>query len=129
MRQVSISIPGADHANAPIPLACRIGSMLVSSAIPGRDAATGKIPDDPKEQARLCFENTKAVLAKAGMDIGDVIRMTVLLTSDEYRDLVNEHWLAWYPDPARRPARHALVTPLRGKMVIQLEIWAVGKDG
>jgi hypothetical protein len=38
---------------------------------------------------------------------------------------VNREWLACFPDPHDRPARHVLIHALPGAMQIQLEIIAV----
>jgi 2-iminobutanoate/2-iminopropanoate deaminase len=41
------------------------------------------------------------------------------------REHVNREWLAAFPDPADRPARHTLIHPLRGAALMQVEIVAV----
>ena len=127
MRQKSIEVEGLQH-NAPIPLGCRIGPIFASSGIGGRDPATGKMPAEPDRQAFHCFDNLKRVLAAAGLDLGDVVKMTVFVADESHRDAVNKYWLECYPDPHQRPARHSLVMPLRGGMVVQLEVLAVAKD-
>ena len=38
-------------------------------------------------------------------------------------------WLQHYPDPERRPARHALVMSLRGGMLVHIEALAVAAEG
>lgn len=50
------------------------GRLLVTSGQLGI-AANGTIPDGTEGQAVLCFEAIKAILADAGMDFGDVIRI------------------------------------------------------
>ncbi len=127
MRQLSIEVEGLAH-NAPIPLGCRIGAIFASSGIPGRDPATGRIPPEVERQAFHCFDNMKRVLAAAGLDAGDVVKMTVFMTDEAHRDAINIHWNQLYPDPHRRPARHALVMPLRGGMQVQIEVLAVAKE-
>ncbi len=127
MRQKSIEIEGLGHA-APIPLACRVGPVLATSGIGGKDPATGKLAPDADAQARQAFENLNAVLAKGGLGLGDVVKLTVFVADDKYRDAINTYWLQCYCDPARRPARHTLVMPLRGGMLVQLEALAVAKE-
>jgi len=68
------------------------------------------------------------VLQKGGLDLGDVVKLTVFVADDKFRDAVNVYWLQCYPDAARRPARHTLVMPLRGGMLVQLEALAVAKE-
>lgn len=40
----------------------------------------GAIPEDVEAQAELCFLNIGAVLAAAGMDFGDVVRLSAYVT-------------------------------------------------
>jgi 2-iminobutanoate/2-iminopropanoate deaminase len=127
MRQQSIEVEGLAHS-VPIPLACRVGPILATSGIGGKDAETGKLPPEAGAQARHCFENLKAVLAKGGCDIGDVVKLTVYIADEAHREAIAKPWLECFPDPHKRPARHALVMPLRGGALIQLEALAVAKD-
>ena len=128
MRQKSIEVEGLSHHGAPIPTACRVGPILVTSRIMGKDPDTGHMPSDPEAQAELCFKNLKRVLSAGGMDLGDVVKLTVYLVSDSYRTAVNKPWNEYYPDPAHRPTRDSLVMPLRGANLIQIEAWAVAKE-
>jgi 2-iminobutanoate/2-iminopropanoate deaminase len=93
----------------------------------GKDPDTGHMPSDPESQAEMCFANLKRVLAAGGMDLGDVVKLTVYLVSDSYRTAVNKPWNEHFPDPAKRPTRDSLVMPLRGANLIQIEAWAVDK--
>lgn len=128
MRQKSIEVEGLSHHGAPIPTACRVGPILVTSRIMGKDPDTGQMPSDPESQAELCFANLKRVLKAGGMDLGDVVKLTVYLVSDSYRTAVNKPWNEHFPDPAKRPTRDSLVMPLRGANLIQIEAWAVDKS-
>jgi len=125
-RQKSIEIEGLGH-NAPIPMACRVGPVLMTSGVGGRDPKTGKTPEDADGQARNAFNNLKAVLAAGGLGLGDVVKITVYVVDDKYRNEINKYWEECYPDPHKRPARHTHVTALRG-VLLQLEAFAVAKD-
>ncbi|WP_246295011.1 RidA family protein [Piscinibacter koreensis] len=125
MRQKSIEVPGLSHASAPIPMACRVGPVIATSGIGGKNAVTGELPADAGAQAANCFENLKAVLRAGGMGMGDVVKVTVYIADEAHRAAVNAPWLEHYPDPHRRPARHALVIQLRGGMLVQIEALAV----
>jgi enamine deaminase RidA (YjgF/YER057c/UK114 family) len=83
-RQQSIEVENIGHA-APIPVACRVGNTLATSAIGGRDLKTGKLPPDGDTQARNAFESLKVILAKGGMGLGDVIKITCFVTDDNPR--------------------------------------------
>src|SRR5215831_3013498 len=126
-RQV-LQLPGVSHS-APIPLGVRIGDHIWTSALMGMDPATETIPDSPEEQARLVFENLEALLKVGGAGRGDIAHVTVFLSSNEHRVLLNDQWLAWYPDPLDRPARHVIVGPLPQNAVIQLEVVAAITSG
>jgi 2-iminobutanoate/2-iminopropanoate deaminase len=123
-RQQSIDVEGIAHG-APIPVASRVGNMLATSAISGRDPKTGKVAPDADGQARLAFENLKIILAKGGMGLGDVLKVTCFVTDDNFREALNKYWLECWPDAAKRPARHTLVMPLRGGLLLQIDALAV----
>ncbi len=44
--------------------------------------ADGTIPDDFEAQAEVCFENVLAILAEAGMDAGDLVRINSYLVDE-----------------------------------------------
>ena len=127
MRQRSVHVEGLAHG-APIPLGCRVGPIFASSGIGGRDPADGKLPADVETQARNAFANLRRALAGAGLDLGDVVKVTVFVAEEKMRDAVNPPWLECWPDPGRRPARHTLAMALRGGQLVQLEAWAVAKE-
>ena len=120
----SIEVPGASH-NAPIPAAARVGNVLCSSAIAGKDAATGLLPPDAATQAQLAFSNLKTLLQAGGATLSDVVKLTVYIKDNSVRDAINAQWLACFPDPHDRPARHILVYELQHGMWLQLEAMAV----
>ena len=123
-RQQSIDIEGIAHG-APIPVASRVGNVIATSAISGRDPKTGKLAADADGQARLAFENLKTILAKGGMGLGDVVKITCFVTDDGFREAINKYWSECYPDEHKRPARHTLVLPLRGGVLLQIDALAV----
>jgi 2-iminobutanoate/2-iminopropanoate deaminase len=125
-RQV-ISLPGLTH-KAPIPLGVRVANLLFSSAINGRDTATGEYPPDIRDQARLAFENMASLVRAAGGDTGDIAHVTVFLKNRDDKKFVDDQWLAMFPDPEDRPARHAVTAERSGSMLVQLEIIAVLGD-
>ena len=120
----SIDVPGASH-KAPIPAAARVGNILCSSAISGKDAATGVLPADAGAQARLAFANLRALLAAGGATLADVVKLAVTITDNTVREAINTEWLACFPDPHDRPARHITVHELQHGMWLQLEVMAV----
>lgn len=120
----SINIPGFRHAN-PIPNASMIGGLLMSGVILGVDAGTGKLPPSMKEQCGNVFAHVQSVLAEAGCTLDDVIKMTVWLKDPSDRTALNEEWTRLFPDPASRPARHALPHLGGGDALILCDVVAV----
>lgn len=116
----SIDVPGIGH-KAPIPLGARVGPLLCSSAISGKDPATGGLASTPAAQVAQAFANLRALLAAGGATLEDVARLTMTLADDSLRDEVNRHWTECFPDPADRPARHIGVQALGHGMAVQLE--------
>ena len=123
LREV-ITIPGMPHG-APIPNGAKIGNMVFSSAISGRDVEKKVLPEDPDEQAAAMFRNLRTFMEKAGGTPDNIAHMTVFMKDEKYRDNVNTEWLKMFPNEDDRPARHALKAELRGGMLFQIEVIAV----
>ncbi len=120
----SIDVPGASH-KAPIPAAARVANILCTSAVSGKDPASGQLPADVGGQVRNAFANLRAVLAAGGASLDQVVKFSITLHDDSVREAVNAEWLAAFPDPQDRPARHITVHPLQHGMLLQLEVIAV----
>ncbi len=123
----SVNVPGIGH-NAPIPLGARVGKLLCSSGISGKDATTGTLPPDPLRQTVLAFANLEALLAAGGATLGDVAKLTIYVKDNTLRDAINVEWQRCFPDPQDRPARHTLVHDLQHGMALQLECLALIRD-
>jgi enamine deaminase RidA (YjgF/YER057c/UK114 family) len=122
-RRRTIDLEGIAH-NAPIPMAAVIENLLATSAIFGADRRTGQIPESAEDEIACLFDNIRALLDAAGGSCDDILRMGVLLRETSLRKIVNENWLAMFPDEADRPARHITVVadlPVRA----QIELLAV----
>ena len=110
-------------------MACRIGSIVMSSGISGIDPQTGKVPSDIDEQCRLMFANVRRVMESVGGSPDDIIKMLVWSKERSYKNNVNKEWLAMFPDEHSRPARHTMIyTHFAGSVLIQCEITAVLSD-
>jgi 2-iminobutanoate/2-iminopropanoate deaminase len=100
----------------------------MSSGISGIDAATGKLVEGAAEQARCAFENMRSLVVNGGGCLEDVLRLTVHVRDDSMREHVNTHWLAFFPDPEDRPARHIVVHAPQGQALLQLEVVALVQE-
>ena len=108
MPRQSIDAASFTHAN-PIPGACRIGPLLVSSVIVGRDPGTQHVPDTAEAQYQNLFHHIGEFLTAAGADWRHLAKITFFVPDIAFRDACNPVWLEHFPDPASRPARHTQV--------------------
>jgi len=119
----SIDLPGASH-KAPIPAAARVGNILCTSAVAGKDAE-GQLPSDLSAQSRNAFANLRAVLQAGGASSADLVKLSITIKDNTVREAINAEWLACFPDPHDRPARHIVVQDLQHGMWLQIEAMAV----
>ena len=125
----SIHVDGVSHGGAPIPMGARVDNVIYTSAVSGIDPATSKLAAGSAAQAVHAFMNLRSLLANAGSSLDDVVRMTVYIKDNEVRVHINDQWMACFPDPEDRPARHVLVYDLQHGMELQIEAVAVVRGG
>jgi enamine deaminase RidA (YjgF/YER057c/UK114 family) len=103
-----------------------IGNLMMSSGIFGRDPETRKAPDDIEGQCKWLFANVRRVMEAAGGSTDDIIKMVVWAKDKSFKDVMNKEWVAMFPDPHSRPARHTMIYGnFFGNILIQCEIVAV----
>ena len=105
-RRKSIEIDSFRHAN-PIPNASRIGNLVMSGVILGRDPGTGEYPPSLAGQAALVFRFMRETVEAAGGTVDDILKVNFYLKDASDRAALNELWTAMFPDPEARPARHS----------------------
>ncbi|HWJ85654.1 MAG TPA: RidA family protein [Cellulomonas sp.] len=123
-RRVSVELAGFGHAN-PVPVASRIGPLLASGVLTGRDPVTREMPAGIDEQCANVFTHVRALLAAAGGTPDDVLTMTFVLVDYRDRDALNREWTAMFPDAAHRPARKVLAGTLDRGGLVQCDLLAV----
>ena len=64
------------------------GDWCFVAGVTGYDYATMTIPDDALDQARNCFATIRKVLAEAGFDIADVVRVQYTITDPACADAI-----------------------------------------
>jgi 2-iminobutanoate/2-iminopropanoate deaminase len=99
-----ISSPDAPAAIGPYSQAIRTGNLLFISGQTSVDPATGKVvPGGPAAEAEQCLKNVRAILRAAGMDMPNVVKVTVFLTDMAHFASVNEVYAKAFsaPFPAR----------------------------
>lgn len=67
----------------------------------------------------------QSLLEVGGAALSDVVKLTIYIKDNATREAINTEWLAYFPDPHDRPARHILIHDLQHGMFLQLEIMAV----
>jgi len=102
----SIDIDGFVHKN-PIPNASRIGNILMTGIIYGKDSRTDTIPDTMDGQCALVFEHMKSVVEAAGGTTENILKVNIYLRDPANRAAVNGEWVKMFPDEHARPARHS----------------------
>jgi enamine deaminase RidA (YjgF/YER057c/UK114 family) len=122
--QQSIYVEGFAHGN-PIPAGCRIGNMLMTGVISGKDARTGKHPETLAAECAAVFRHVREIVEAAGMTTGDIIKMTVWLKDHTDRKVLNAEWVKMFPDPQHRPARMVMPHLAGGDSSILCDITAV----
>lgn len=103
----SISIDGLSHQTA-IPVASRIGPLLVSSVIAPFNPGTRQIPDALEDQYANIFHHVGLMLAEAGGEWRHVAKMEFWTPSAD-RGALDPFWVEKFPDENSRPARHTHV--------------------
>ena len=125
MSRRSIEVEGFHHGGAPIPAACRVGPLIMTGGVYGLDLESGTVPDDMHDQARLMFVNLSRILEAAGSSLDDLVKITVWAKVPEARQAVNAQWLALFPDPESRPARHTFANDqLPANLLLQCDATA-----
>jgi 2-iminobutanoate/2-iminopropanoate deaminase len=104
----SIEVPGLEHTH-PIPNASRVGPLLISGGIYGKDPATGQLAGDAPGQCKLMFENVRRVLQAGGATPEHIVKMNVWMKNKDDRVHLNPEWLAMFPDSHSRPSRHTFL--------------------
>ena len=124
-KRKSINYPGFKHEN-PIPNASRIGNILMSSIISGRDPGTGQMPSDLAGQVTNLFAQIKLCVEAAGGSVDDIIKVNFWMKDPATgRAALNGEWARMFPNPESRPARHTLALPANAANHVTCDFTAV----
>ena len=86
----------------------------------------GEIPPGIREQAKICFENAKAILAEAGMALEeDVVRVNAFVTNPIYLAAYMEVRDSYLGGGARLPASTLMVVSAFAHPTFKVEIEVV----
>lgn len=106
----TIQTDGAPEHTGPVPQAVEVDGWLFVSALFGVDPLTGRRPDTVEAEAEQLFANLSAIMAAAGAELTDVVRVGIFTTHlQRDRPALNEVWKRTFGD--HRPARSAVEVP------------------
>jgi len=91
----------------PVPQAVEAGGWIYVSALFGADPVDRVIPQDAAAEANVVFDNLVAILAAAGAELTDVVRVGIVMRDlQRDRPAFNKVWADRFGD--HRPARSAI---------------------
>lgn len=125
----SFHVEGLGHGANPIPAVSRVGNLVTSGGIMGRDVATGAVGETFEDQCRLMFEAMDKIARAAGITTAAIAKVTIYLSPGMARDAINHEWLKHFPDEHSRPARHVVIYEhFAGNILIQCEFIAFAES-
>ncbi len=124
-KRQSINGSRARHEN-PIPNACRIGSIVMSSVIGGSNPGTRELPATLEQQVANVFGYIRHDVEAAGGTVDDIIKITFWVKDPvKQRAALNDEWVKMFPDETSRPARHTLVLGADSTHLVTCDVMAV----
>ena len=121
----SINPKGLPAHKNPIPAAAVHKGILISYVIRGKSVVTDSYSKNKVEQVSLVFEYIKNIVIEAGGNVQDIIKMDLYFSDKSDRSIVNPEWVKMFPDPNKRPARHAQIAELPKDCCLQVTLTAV----
>ncbi|ELI6448773.1 RidA family protein [Photobacterium damselae] len=106
-----------------------LGNMVLTSGQIPVNPATGEVPEAIAEQARQSLDNVKAVVEVSGLQVSDIVKMTVFVKDLNDFAAVNEVYGNFFDEHnAPYPARSCVeVARLPKDVKIEIEAIAVRK--
>jgi 2-iminobutanoate/2-iminopropanoate deaminase len=121
----SVYVDGLNFKGMPIPYGSKAGRFFVSSGISGTDPATSELADGDARQIELIFENMRMGVEAAGGTVQDILKCTFHVRDESVRAHIHSQWLAMFPDPESRPARHTMIYGFPKQVAAMVEFMAV----
>lgn len=123
MARRSIHIESFKHLTG-IPVATRIGPLVVSSVIPPYNPGTRDTPDEVDAQIDNLFGHMGQMLEAAGASWNDMAKITFYVKDYSVRDAIEAAWLKHFPDASSRPSRYTQVSQPPGNAAATCEFLA-----
>lgn len=120
MGKTIVHSAGAPAAIGPYSQATRAGGFLFTSGQLGMDPASGELRNGVEAQTEQALRNLEAVLAQAGLDLGDVVKTTVFVADLRDFAAVNAVYQRFFScDPPARSCVQAAALPKGGLVEIE----------
>jgi 2-iminobutanoate/2-iminopropanoate deaminase len=126
-KREAIHVAGITHGPGR-PSGSRIGNIIYSAAISGRDPLTNELPSDPADQMRALFASLDRFVQAAGATMDDIIRVGVVLAGPQFRDALNVEWAKYFNDETSLPVRNVVMGDVPGGAIAYVEIVAVVQE-
>ncbi|MER2471369.1 2-iminobutanoate/2-iminopropanoate deaminase [Photorhabdus laumondii] len=106
-----------------------LGNMVITSGQIPVNPETGDVAEDIAAQARQSLENVKAIVERAGLTVGDIVKTTVFVKDLNDFGTVNAIYEAFFKEHnASFPARSCVeVARLPKDVKIEIEAIAIRK--
>lgn len=98
------------------------GDRYALTAVHGQESSGST---SPEREFAAAFARVNEQLAAHDLGLDSVGRITVFTPDPGFRPLINDPWLALFPDPAARPARKTTHIPLAEGRVVELQVEGV----
>lgn len=119
--------PGVPESTLPFSPAVRAGGFVFVSGQASVDEAGNIVADTFEGELRRSFENVQKVLAGAGLDLSDVVRVTGYVAEKKYLSEYNELYKDYFKPPF--PARSTLTDCLpEGVLKFELDVIALDRN-
>jgi 2-iminobutanoate/2-iminopropanoate deaminase len=117
----SAPAPGGAYSQA-----LRVGDFVYTAGMgPWHPVSKKVVGETIEEQTVQTLENIQAILAKAGLGMGDVVKTTVHLSDLSLFARFNETYARFFPDP--KPVRTTVGSTLPG-ILVEIDVVAYAGD-
>ena len=117
MSKEAIHSKHAPAALGPYSQAVRAGSTVYMSGQIGLDPATGNLVEGVAAQAHQVFKNLRAVAQAAGGELGDIVKLTLMLADLADFTQVNEIMGMYFKPPYPARATYQVVALPKGARI------------
>ena len=103
----------------PVPRTSRIGNLVFSSMITGRDPKTRRLPTDLAAQTAFLFWHVRELVEGAGGTVDRIVKLDLWMADRNAREALDAEWLKMFPRAESRPARHTRQADLgEGQLIL-----------